>query len=282
MILDNKLIEKEDYNKIYSNYISTLDSCDSSYDVIEYFEKIELRPFCNGGIFKGYVRNLSVNKLLDATSTAGVKPEELTILDAACGAGELSIYLACKGFNIVGVDFSAESCHLAEYMSKKIGVSDKCIFLAESLENMSIADSSIDFIIGHDALHHFIKYENVPKEFQRVMKDRAKGFFADGFGENLIYHIFHDKELMERLGDEILTKKVINNFFNEFQIHLTPTDWFVMLDRLYHRLLRKKWMDSFRHLSKIHFWLDRRIPDSNRISLFLSGSIMTTITKRSQ
>ena len=65
---------------------------------------------------------------------------------------------------------------------KKVGVSDKCDFRAESLEKISINDSSINYIIGHASLHHFIKYEAVPNEFRRVMKNEAKGFFADSFG----------------------------------------------------------------------------------------------------
>ena len=69
-------------------------------------------------------------------------------MDAGCGFGELSIYLACKGFNVVGVDISFEACRSATQASKKVGVSKKCTFLAESLDDLSVADSCIDFIIS--------------------------------------------------------------------------------------------------------------------------------------
>ena len=87
---------------------------------------------------------------------------------------------------------------------------------------------------------------------------------------------------MERLGDVVLTKKLIDNFFDCFEIQLLPTDWFVMLDKLFLKLLPRKWKNSIRPLSKVNFWLDRKSPNSNRISLALSGSVMTTITKISQ
>ena len=151
-----------------------------------------------------------------------VPRSSLTILDAGCGLGELSVYLACKGFSVVGIDISAEACKSAMELSQRIGVSENCAFLDESLEELSLADSSIDFIIGHAALHHFIKYD-VPKEFYRIMKEGAKGFFADSFGENPVYHLFHDKEKMERLGDVILSKKLIESYFSSFKVRIIPT-----------------------------------------------------------
>ena len=281
-ILSNKKTDKEGYNKLYKDKLSPLAKPCSSSDYIEYFERRGLSPFCNGGNTKGFVRGLAVSKLLEAANATGVQREQLTILDAGCGLGKLSTYLACKGFTVVGVDISNVACQSATQLSKQIGVSKKCTFLAESLENLSVADSSIDFIIGHASLHHFIKYEKVPREFQRIMKEGAKGFFADSFGENPIYHIFHNKEKMERLGDVILSKKLIDSYFDCFEVELKPTDWFVMLDKLYLKVLPKKLENSIRQLSKVHFWLDKRIPGSNRILLAFSGSLMTAITKISQ
>ncbi len=282
-ILSNKKTDKEGYTEYYKNKVSPLiEKCKNSDEYIEYYEGNRISPFYKGGSSKGYVKGLAVSKLLEASSALGVKRERLTILDAGFGLGELSTYLACKGFNVIGVDISNTACQSATELSKQIGVSEKCTFLAESLEETSVADSSIDFIIGHASFHHFIKYEKIPKEFHRVMKEGAKGFFADSFGENKLYHLFHNKERMERLGDVILTKKLIDNYFACFKVDLIPTDWFVMLDKFYVKMLPKKLRSYMRQLSKVHFWLDRKIPSSSRISLFFSGSVMTAITKISE
>jgi 2-polyprenyl-3-methyl-5-hydroxy-6-metoxy-1,4-benzoquinol methylase len=279
ILLSNKKTDKEGYNDYYRNKAShLLKKCDNPDDFIRIFERSFLSPYCNGGYTKGYVRGLAVQKLVEASRVTGIPRNEITVLDAGCGLGELSVYLACKGFNVKGVDISIEACQSATEFSKQIGVSKNISFLAESLEDLSIADSSIDFVVGHAALHHFIKYD-VPKEFHRVMKDGAKGFFADSFGENPLYHIFHDKEEMERLGDVILSKELIYSYFHCFKVELIPTDWFVMLDKLYQKVLPMKFESYARSLSKVHFWLDRRVPRSNRISLYLSGAVMTTITK---
>jgi len=277
--LSNKKTDKDGYNEFYKDQISDIFTlCNNPTGYMEVFKKSGLVPFCHGGNTKGYVRGLAVQKLISSSNELSVPRNEITILDAGCGLGELSVYLACQGFNVIGVDISEEACLSARELSKRMGVPHKCQFLAESLEKLPIAGSSIDFVIGHASLHHFIKYD-VPTEFHRVMKPHAKGFFADSFGENPIYSVFHDKEKMERLGDVVLTKKRIESYFTNFKVRLTPTDWFSMLDKLYLKFVPKRFQRYVCNTSKIHFWLDRRLPISSRAMLFLSGSVMTEIEK---
>ena len=110
----------------------------------------------------------------------------------------------------------------------------------------------------------------------------APFFFADALGENLIYRIFHDREAMKQLGDVALNKKQICHYCNEFEVILIPADWFVMLDKLYLRLSTKNtYKNIVSKLSKIHIYLDRKVPASSRIVLFLPDAVMTTIVKTS-
>ena len=275
----HKKTDKQGYNLFYRERVSSLSTIRNPDDYVQHFQTTGLSPYYQGGGTKGYVRGLAVSELLKAAGQMTSKNGRLTVLDAGCGLGELSAYLACKGFDVVGVDISIEACKASEYLAEQLGIAEQCVFLAESLEDLSVPDSSIDFIIGHAALHHFIKYDGIPTEFQRIMKVNSKGFFADGYSENAIYQIFHDKEKMERLGDVILSKGLITDYFRDFQVDLMPTDWFVMLDKLYLRMLPKNYANLIRRLSRAHFWLDRRIPDSNRLSLFLSGTVMTVVTR---
>ncbi len=84
---------------------------------------------------------------------------------------------------------------------------------------------------------------------------------------------------MERLGDVILTKSLVMDYFKGFKTEIVPTDWFVMFDKLYLRLLPKIFDSIIKKVSKIHFWLDRKISPKSRIALYLSGTILTKIEK---
>lgn len=275
---DDMKTDKHGYDKYYNieEPVNNL-NIHSKEEYISYYERTALTPFHGGGTFKGYPKESAIRKLIDSSQEKTVNRNEIIVLDAGCGVGKLSVYLACIGFNVIGVDISTKACQKGQYLAETIGVSENCKFKAESLENITVNDASVDFVIGSASLHHFIKYDDVAPELKRVMKKGAKGFFTDAFGENPAYHTFHDREKMERLGDVVLTKKLVEEFFSEFKVSLTPTDWFVMLDKLYTKVFPKSMKSIIRKISKLHFWIDRCIPSKNRLALFLSGTIITQI-----
>lgn len=82
---------------------------------------------------------------------------------------------------------------------------------------------------------------------------------------------------MEQMGDCLLTKDMIMNYYKEFDAVIIPTDWFVMLDKLFVKVLPSSIKLILRKISKFYFWLDRKIPVNSRVALFLSGSIVTVI-----
>jgi len=266
--------DKKGYDDHYKGLESALLICESPSVYINLFRQ-GLLPFYKGGNTKGYVRGLAVQELLRAVKNSNKTNQQVKILDAGSGQGELSVYLACLGFNVIGIDISEEARVVSIKLAEKVGVTNNCMFLAESLESIPLNDNSIDYVIGHASLHHFIKYENIPDELDRVLKLEGEMFFADSFGENKIYHLFHDNEQMYSLGDVILTKELIDNYFINWNVSLVPTDWFVMFDKLFLKLLPKKFVQK----SSFLWWhLDRLIPRS-RLSLFLSGAIMTHVKK---
>lgn len=270
--------DKEGYNDLYKDNLSGLDNIRTCDDYIREYESTRIGPYYKSGNTKGYVRGLAISQLFDDIKSKKQHFDDITILDAGFGQGELSVYLACLGFNVIGIDISAEAKDCAQKLASNVGVSAKCDFHAESLEKTTLKDSSVDYVIGHASLHHFIKYDGVPIEFKRVMKKGAKGYFADSFGENRLYHIFHNKEKMKRLGDVILTKQLIESYFEGFNVLIKPTDWFVMLDKLFLKIVPAPFKKTARYLSRVYNFFDRKIENSSRLFLFLSGSVVTQIT----
>ena len=206
-----KKTDRTGYDDLYKENLSDLSEITDCDRYIHTYMQTRIGPYFRSGNTKGYVRGEALNRLIADADQLGIPREEINVLDAGSGQGELSVYLACLGFNVIGVDISSEARACGEYLAAKVGVRCRCNFHAESLEHISIGDSSVHFVIGHASLHHFIKYEGVPDELRRVLKEGGKGFFSDAFGENKIYHLFHDKEQMSRLGDVTLTKKLIES-----------------------------------------------------------------------
>jgi ubiquinone/menaquinone biosynthesis C-methylase UbiE len=271
--------DREGYNVHYRDNPSSFMSLSDPEEFIRRYEDIRLGPFHDSESTKGYVRGETIRRLLREVDHTSKPRSEFCILDAGSGQGELSVYLSSLGFRVYGVDISDEAKWCGNQLAEKVGVADRCTFLSESLEQTSIPTGQVDFVVGHASLHHFIKYEGVPKEFMRVMADGAKGYFADSFGENKLFRLFHNKEKMQRLGDVSITKEMIENYFKGFSVHITPTDWFVMFDKLYLKAFPKRFRPVVKKMSKLHHRLDRRIPQDSRLALALSGAVLTEIEK---
>lgn len=270
-------IDKVGYESTYRDKLSPLYVEENFESFLEAFST-SLLPFHEGGGTKGFVRGLAVRKLFNSINLSYSRPEDVVILDCGCGLGELSIYLALQGYNVIGIDVSEQAIRACKQLAQKFGVEKKCEFLATSLEKTNLQDQSISFVIGLASLHHFIKYPDIPDEFLRILKSGGRGFFADSFGENKVYHLFQNNKFMKEHGDVNLTKVMIEKYFTKFQVELTPTDWFVMFDKLYEKILPKD-LELLRRLSKIHFKIDRMINFRSRRNLFLSGSLVTEIKK---
>jgi ubiquinone/menaquinone biosynthesis C-methylase UbiE len=191
---ETKKTDKQGYNDHYRGRNFELAPTKEAY--VRKFEK-SLQPLYLGGWTKGYVRKVATDLLFQEIRTSLKQGNQVTVLDAGCGLGQLAIYLACNGCNVVGIDISEEGCAVARSAAEDLNLTDNCTFHAVSLEDIPLPDSSVDYIIGHASLHHFIKYEAVPSEFFRILKPNGQGVFADAFGENPVYKIFHNRKKME-------------------------------------------------------------------------------------
>ncbi len=84
-----------------------------------------------------------------------------TVLDAGCGTGEKSLYLAMQGAKPTGFDISSSSIEIARANAKKLGLDAN--FMVESFEEFNIEGKqkhymksygNFDFVICIGSLHH--------------------------------------------------------------------------------------------------------------------------------
>jgi cyclopropane fatty-acyl-phospholipid synthase-like methyltransferase len=91
------------------------------------------------------------NVLVDLVESRKVRP--CKTIDLGCGVGNYAIYLACREFEVTGVDSSPTAIKIAEDNAKKQGV--RCRFIvADLLGDLKEVTGTFDFAYDWEFLHH--------------------------------------------------------------------------------------------------------------------------------
>ncbi len=100
------------------------------------------------------------------------------ILDIGCGIGLHSIYLAEKGFDVVGIDISEEAIKQAKQLSKEKKV--KTIFKVGNMYKLPFGKEKFDAVISLRVINHGTREQirSAIKEIYRVLKKGGIGFIT--------------------------------------------------------------------------------------------------------
>ncbi len=101
-----------------------------------------------------------------------VQPGE-TVLDAGCGEGVLSWYLAERGAKVTAIDISKPNVENAQKFLEKKGVLDRVTVMQGDAEALPFADASFDWVISSHVLEHLPDFDKGLSEIHRVTKKRA-------------------------------------------------------------------------------------------------------------
>jgi 2-polyprenyl-3-methyl-5-hydroxy-6-metoxy-1,4-benzoquinol methylase len=106
----------------------------------------------------------STHRLLERTFGYVNLPRGAEILDAGCGTGTNSRWLARRGFQVTGVD-------LSQFALDKAGESAPDVaFRQASLTDLPFADGSFDAILCHGVIMHIPDFEKALDELVRVLR----------------------------------------------------------------------------------------------------------------
>lgn len=173
------------------------------------------------------------------------------VLDAGCGIGRNSVYLAQKGCEVHAVDFSETALTKVEDLAMKAGVKEKITtYNCLLTEPFPFRESSFDLVLDSYVFCHFTNNqfkENYRKELYRMAK-LGGIVFSSVFSFDDEYY----KEIIENKGQEgntvtdpyngitkyLYTEKGIKDFFSvDFKILYFVKFEFddVVLDRTYRR-----------------------------------------------
>ncbi|MGQ9566360.1 MAG: class I SAM-dependent methyltransferase [Candidatus Bathyarchaeales archaeon] len=88
--------------------------------------------------------------LVDLVEKGRLKPAK--VLDVCCGAGTNGVYLAEKGFDVVGIDISSKAVEYARKKAEQVGVKAK--FMVQNFLELPFKDEEFDFVFDMGCFHH--------------------------------------------------------------------------------------------------------------------------------
>lgn len=94
----------------------------------------------------------------------GFRPE--LILDLACGTGSLSRELAHRGYEVIGVDASAEM--LMQAMNNTLDCNPRPIFLQQKMEELDLYGTIQAVLCCLDSVNYITEWEILRQAFRRV------------------------------------------------------------------------------------------------------------------
>ena len=171
------MLQHDYHNKIIEYYNSTENAYKDSWD-------LENSLAIHYGYWDERVKNFSqslarMNEVM--ADAAAIKPADV-ILDAGCGIGGSSIFLAQQiGCRVTGISLSEKQIFKARELAKLKGVGDKTKFDTMNYCATSYPDNSFDVVWACESICYADDKELFIKEAFRILKPNGRLLIADGF-----------------------------------------------------------------------------------------------------
>jgi len=113
--------------------------------------------------------------LVDLVESGKVKP--CKTIDLGCGAGNYAVYLAGRGFEVIGIDNSPTAIKIARENANKKGVTGTFL-VADVLGDLDEVKETFDFAYDWELLHHIFpeKRKKYVENVRRILNPVGKYF----------------------------------------------------------------------------------------------------------
>ena len=98
------------------------------------------------------------------------------ILDAGCGEGRNSVYLAKQGFKMYGVDIASRAIEKAQRWIRSEGLTEIVNLRVGDVTRLPYEDDFFDAVIDSHTMEFILERERYVREVARVLK--SEGFFC--------------------------------------------------------------------------------------------------------
>lgn len=185
-------------NKISTQQIiDYYDSCDIDYKLIWNLDKSYAMHF---GYWDEKVKNFPQslereNEIL--AEKAKIKSSDV-VLDAGCGVGGSSIFLAKKfGCKVIGITLSKKQVEQATRNAERSGVASNTEFLVMDFENITFPDKTFDVVWAIESVCHANNKKKFLWGINRILKSDGHLVIADGFAVKKEYKD-SEKDIMQK------------------------------------------------------------------------------------
>lgn len=131
------------------------------------------KPDLHEAWIAGY-RNEAVNRFTAEALGQVVRrlalPAGAKVLDAGCGSGTNSLWLARQGFSVTGVDFSEFALGKAKEQARSDGLAERIDLRVGDLTRLEFADAGFDAVFCIGVLMHIPDVEAALEELVRVLR----------------------------------------------------------------------------------------------------------------
>lgn len=161
-------------------------------DIIQYYEQCENAYRDAWGMDRNLQLNLGLwdketNNLAQALSNLNAKVAELAqideksvVLDAGCGVGGTSIYLARNfGCKVIGISITERQVAIAKANAKATGVKHLVSFETQNFMNTNFKDETFDAVIGMESICYAEPKVDFLKEAKRILKQGGRLVLAE-------------------------------------------------------------------------------------------------------
>jgi ubiquinone/menaquinone biosynthesis C-methylase UbiE len=123
-----------------------------------------------------------------------------TLMDAGCGPGYIDFALANKfpEIKIVGIDTSKPAIEMANKTKGSMDLDGRVLFQKDDIQNLSLKDNSLDFVISSLSLHHWPDPDQAFREIYRVLKPQGQLLIFD-LRRDEPRLIYYTGQIIERL-----------------------------------------------------------------------------------
>ncbi len=148
----------------------------------------------------------------DAVKRFGI-PKTKLVLDLACGTGSMTIELAKRGYDMIGVDLSVEMLNVARARAYDEDISASILWLCQDMTEFELY-GTVDLVVCClDSINHLTSNKDLEKCFALVKNylDPNGIFVFDINGRGKFERVYADKSYVVEDGDSFC---VWQNFYN--------------------------------------------------------------------